>query len=396
MPANVGITNPQNLQTNEVIFPVYEYTREIYFREAPLFTGLPRALASANRFNMGTARVRPRTYTLGAAVADGVVTTITLSDASVMQVGDILQLNSGERVEVTADPTITNTTTGAGTVTVRRGIEGTTGAAQTISTPVILVGNSRTGGEIDVSGVRSFPFYIQQNVQTFQYAVQTGGLVNAMTSVVTSFGGNTFNETQLLRLKEMVRDVEHTLFYGIGEFGAGANRNKMVGLRQLLTANASSNIATSPANAGAYTPNDLYRDLFQPIITAGGVPDTVLMSPSFATCLTRWGWSKLFLTPGDGTQGLATMTMTIPLLSNPVTIILDYQLRGFTACAIESNLPETNESGVKLRYVRQEFWNQRGNRGDAAEGEWIGDFALDVSDITHHAWVEGVTAFGTP
>lgn len=396
MPANVGITNPLNLTTNEIIFPVYEYTREIFFSDAPLFLGLPRLQCSANRFNMGATKVRARTYTLAVALADGVGTTVSLNDASSMQVGDVLQLNTGERVEVTGDPTITNATTGAGTVPVRRGVEGTTGAAQTISTPVILIGNSRTGGEIDQSGTRQFPVFIQQNVQTFQYPVQVAGLTAAMDAVVTAAGGNLVDDARNVRLQEMVRDVEHSMLYGIGEYNAGAGRTKMVGIRQILSANVATNFTSSPTNAGTYTPTDLFRDVFQPIINAQGRPDTLLVSPAAAACFTRWGWARAFITPNDPGAGINTQSMYVPLLGRPVNIVLDPQLRGTTFVGLETMGAPGGGSSARVRYVRQESWNPRASRGDAIEGEWLGDFAVDLTDPTHHAWVEGITAFATP
>jgi hypothetical protein len=396
MPANVGIVNYPNLGTNEVIFPVYEYTREVFFSDAPLFLGLPREVTNAHRFNMGTARVRPRTLTLTAAIADNTNTTVTLSDASVLQIGDVLQLNSGERVEVTADPSITNTTTGAGTVTARRGAEATTAAAQTNNTTVVVIANSRTGGEIDQSGTRNIPPYVQQNIQTFQYPVQVGGLANSIRGAVTASGGNLMSENMGIRLQEFVRDVEHAMLYQIGEFGATGNRAKMKGIRQILSEAVAGNLTTSPTNSGAYAPTDLHRDTFQKIMDVGGRPDTLLVSPSFSACFVRWGWARAFMTPEMTSAGQNTQQVYVPLLGRPITVILEPQLRGFTAVALTARGPAAGRGGVKVRYVREESWNQRGNRGDAVEGEWLGDFAIDVADPTHHAWVEGVTVFTTP
>jgi hypothetical protein len=42
---------------------------------------------------------------------------------------------------------------------------------------------------------------------------------------------------------------------------------------------------------------------------------------------------------------------------------------------------------------RNEFWNPRGSRGDAVEGDWIAEGAIEVENEQHHAWLEGITAF---
>ena len=46
-----------------------------------------------------------------------------------------------------------------------------------------------------------------------------------------------------------------------------------------------------------------------------------------------------------------------------------------------------------MRMKRNEFWNPRGVRGDAYEGDWIAEGAVEVDNPQHHAWVEGITAF---
>ena len=46
-----------------------------------------------------------------------------------------------------------------------------------------------------------------------------------------------------------------------------------------------------------------------------------------------------------------------------------------------------------MRMKRNEFWNPRGSRGDAFEGDWIAEGAIEIENPSHHAWVEGITAF---
>lgn len=392
MPGPVGIALPGSYAA-ETIYQIYEYSRGVFFNEAPLFLGLPRDQATAERFSMGADRVRSKALTFAAAVADGVATTFTISDVSGLMQGDVLLLNSGERVEVTSDPTVATPSTGQGTVTVRRGAEGTTGAAQANGSAIVVLYNSRTGGEVDQTGSRQNVPLITQNVQTFQYPVQMAGKTRASRGIATSGGREPFRVAQDIKLRELNRDAETAVLYGIGEFNVGASRQKMKGIRQIISEGFSANLITSPANAGAYTPTDLNRDAFRRVIDQGGRPDTLIVSSQFSDCFTRWGWSKLYVTPEMRAVGTSWNNVKIPLVDYDITVILDPQLRGFTAAAFETE-GEAPDAGVRLRFLRQEFWNERGNRGDAVEGEWLCDFAVDVSDPSHHAWVEGVTAFG--
>jgi hypothetical protein len=61
-------------------------------------------------------------------------------------------------------------------------------------------------------------------------------------------------------------------------------------------------------------------------------------------------------------------------------------LRPFTAVALTS-------SEIRLRVKRNEFWSPRGVRGDAFEGDLIAEGAIELANESHHAWVEGITAF---
>ena len=61
-------------------------------------------------------------------------------------------------------------------------------------------------------------------------------------------------------------------------------------------------------------------------------------------------------------------------------------LRPFTAIALTS-------SEVYIRNKRNPYWQLRGARGDMVEGDWIAEMAVEVVNESHHAWVEGITAF---
>ena len=66
---------------------------------------------------------------------------------------------------------------------------------------------------------------------------------------------------------------------------------------------------------------------------------------------------------------------------------------------IEAPLPKRataiclTSSEVRMRMKRNEFWNPRGIRGDAYEGDWMAEGAIEIDNPEHHAWVEGIQAF---
>jgi len=347
-----------------------------FSNRCPLVTRTPRVPVGSTTFSMVARNYRARSATLAAAVANNTATTITLNDASPFMAGDVLELASGERVEVVGNPNISTNV-----VTVTRGVEGTTAAAQNNSTTVTLIGNSRTGKEIDQSAVSQQPVAVTQYCQTWQHPVQVGGSLQASTGFVTSPGAATpFDQFKMDALQNLMDDMEVTSYYGKGDPPSTTGRPRQKGLKALIA-----NVVTSPTNAGAYKPTDLIRDTLQACRVGGGNPDVLLLSSNFMTGLATWGHAVQRIDAGVNIFGTPIDVFEAPFLGG-VSVIEAPLLKPFTAICLTS-------SEVRMRMKRNEFWNPRGNRGDATEGEWIAEGAVEVDNPTHHAWVEGITAF---
>ena len=65
-----------------------------------------------------------------------------------------------------------------------------------------------------------------------------------------------------------------------------------------------------------------------------------------------------------------------------MTIIEAPLLKPFTAVALTS-------SEVRMRMKRNEFWSPRGSRGDAFEGDWVAEGAIEIENPAHHAGSRG-------
>src|SRR5689334_9878764 len=104
--ATRGILTPIDF-SGETVLDLSAYVRRIFVNEYPLVSQLPRMQGRGESFTINTSGPRARSYTLGAALADGTGTTLTLTSAnggvSPLLVGDVLELASGERVEVTGN-----------------------------------------------------------------------------------------------------------------------------------------------------------------------------------------------------------------------------------------------------------------------------------------------------
>src|SRR3954447_3813943 len=87
----------------EVRNNIYVVASNWFVNRCPLVTRIPRVPVGSTTFTIVSRSFRPRVVALNAAVAAG-DTQIILADASPFMNGDVLELTSGERVELTGDP----------------------------------------------------------------------------------------------------------------------------------------------------------------------------------------------------------------------------------------------------------------------------------------------------
>ncbi|HEV3122626.1 MAG TPA: DUF5309 family protein [Isosphaeraceae bacterium] len=347
-----------------------------FANRCPLVTRVPRLPIGSTSFTMVNRFYRNRNVTLNANALVG-DTTLALVDASTLMQGDVVEMVSGEHVEVIADPNLATNV-----VTVRRGAEGTTPTAGTNQDVLRLIGNSRTGSEVNQSSVGWKPVGVSQYCQTWQHPVQVGGSLQASTQYVAQPGVQTpLDQYKMDALQNLMDDMEVSSYYGKGEDPAVASRPKQKGLRTLLSAN----LVASPVNAGAYKPSDFIRDTLEKARLGGGDPDVFILSTNFMSGLATWGMAVQRVDAGVSIFGNPFDVFEAPFLGG-VRLIEAPLLRPFTCITLTS-------SEVRLRMKRNEFWNPRGVRGDAVEGDWIAEGALEIDNQAHHGWLEGITAF---
>jgi hypothetical protein len=358
--------------------------RNWFANRNPLVTRLPYVPVERVDFQMYSHMYRARSTTLAGAVSSTTTTGLVLGDATFLMNHDVLQLidsvsGASEYVQVSGDPT------GSNTVTVLRGVSNTTPSASVAAgSTVNLIGNSRTGAEVNQTGLTTVGVPRTQYCQTFQFPVQIGGSAQTALAQVMPGGIQSpldFNMT--VQLQNMVDDIENCIYYGIAQapndsLGITA---KMNGLSQIIQ----TNITHSPTNASAYGSTDLIRDTLQAARSNGGEPDLLVVSTNFMSGFATWGQAIQRIPAGETVFGTPINVLEAPFLHG-ITIVEAPLLRPFTAIALTS-------SEVYIRNKRNPYWNMRGNRGDMVEGDWIAEMAVEVVNESHHAWVDGITAF---
>lgn len=370
--------------------------RNWFANRNPLVTRLPYVPVERIDFQMYTHKYRARSTMLGAAIGSAGQTTLTVADATFLMNHDVLEivdLTTGnvERVQINGDPT------SATTINVTRGIwsqiagtQGTTPLPSAASgSTVNLIGNSRNGAEVNQTGLVTIGVPRTQYCQTFQFPVQIGGSAQTARAQVLPGGIQTpFDFNMTVQLQNMVDDIENCLYYGIaqGPNDTAGITAKMNGLRSIIQSNNISSLTgATPVNAAAYGSTDLIRDTLQAARAGGGEPDLLVVSTNFMSGFATWGQAIQRVPAGETAFGTPINVLEAPFLHG-VTIVEAPLLRPFTAIALTS-------SEVYIRNKRNPFWQLRGSRGDMVEGDWIAELAIEVVNESHHAWVEGITAF---
>lgn len=405
MPFDINtLLQPVQLGTESYI-PLTAYLREIFINEAPLLNRLPREGITNESYNIITYDVRPRVLTLNGAIGSTGATSIVLTDATSCMPGDVLEIFQGasgssngnyERVEVqavnlTGDFGLVGATNDGVTVTVRRAVEGTSGITNDLSSGVTLtvnlIGNSRTGSEIQQQGNRAVRTAIPQQVQTYQFSVTMGGKAQAVRTVALPSGvPSIFSLEQTTKVTEMERDIEYGFYYGIGDRPASAgDRAKQAGLRKLIGYYKSG--ANITLNAGSsFTRNNLYAATVQKAIDGGGHPDIMVVSTNFLSFIQTWtAGAQFYMNEGYTQLGVGIESFQSAFIGRPMQIIPSYQLRPGTAICLTS-------SDLKVRELRPERWVPRAVLGDAMMGDFMGDVCIEIGHPGWHAYVESITS----
>ena len=191
-------------------------------------------------------KYRTRSTTSSGSFTTG--TTLTVADNSQFMNHDLILVtdngNSGQEImQIGADPLASNQ------LTVVRGVIVTgpftlltsVGSGSTVQ----VLSNSRTGAEINQTGLSSIGIPRTQYAQTFQYPVQVSGSAQTAKSQVMPGGVQSpFDFNQMIQLQNMINDIEYMFCYGVAQAPLDAVSNsgvavtaKLAGLRSILQTN---------------------------------------------------------------------------------------------------------------------------------------------------------------
>jgi hypothetical protein len=358
--------------------PIYGVAHNAFINRQPLFTRLPQAPLGALSFKTSTKFYRPRQTVLanGGATGSG-ATSFVVADASIFMRGDTIEIENEEYL-VGADPVVSTNT-----LSVIPAWAGTTTASHADGLAVYLIGNSRTGSEINVNGISRIPTILTNYAQTFQHPWQIGGSLSSSSEMALPPGvASVIGQQRLIAIENCGDDIEGSIYYGrpVGVSSSVPNQ-AMAGLRSQIVTNH----ASAPTGFAAYTSAMLIRDTIQKVLDAGGNPDVLVMSTDWASGLHVWSQPLVRYEAGATKFGTSIRVFTCPFL-NDIKLILAPLLRKGTVICLDS-------SEVSLAVKRPMFDKPRGSQGDADMGDIIFEGAVRVDQEAHHAWVDGITGF---
>ena len=355
--------------------PVETVAINFFVNRTPVYSRFPHVAVGSLSFKIRNDNYRPNSTTIneGTTYSSSDVT-LTVTDASIFLPGDVIEIES-EQLLITA--------ISGEDLTVTRAYAGTTAATHADATTVYLVGNTRTGGEVDQDALSRVPVTTTQDLQTIQHPVQVAGSLESASNYSLPMGvASLMGYERMKAMQEVADDYERSAYYGRGVTIASATTKPyMKGLRTLITTHNT----TSPTNASAYKPSDLIRDTIQPCFTSGGNPDMLLVSADFMTGLEIWGMAVQRLKAGENIFGTPIDVFEAPFLTG-IAIVPAPHLRTGTAICLT-----TQE--VRNRTKRPMFDKPRGSRGDAVESDVIMEAAIELDNEYHHAFVSGITGF---
>lgn len=348
-----------------------------FINRTPLFARLPFAPLDSPQFLITNESYRPRKFTLKTAIAATTTTAIVPNeDVSHILVGDIIQAST-EAMLVTANS--------SGTLTVTRGYAGTTALASIAAdAPFRLVTTATDGAAVDKEAVSRAPEAVVQYAQTIQHAYSVGGALQANGNYVSGHG-TPLDRDRMYCMQHCVDDYESAAYYGLGvPLNSATAKPAMKGLANLIKTNR----ITTPTNASAYKPADLVKDAIESCVRHGGQPNTLLVSTDFQTGFATWRNHLERLDAGANVFGGRIDLYHASFLPGLVVIPAPLLDAG-TVIALDSR-------EVRNRFKRTLFDQERGKRGDATEGDFIMEGAIELDNESHHAFVTGITGFAVP
>lgn len=306
-------------------------------------------------------------------LADGVGVTLTVADAYIYQVNDLIRIES-EIVRVTAIASAT-------TLTIVRSYAGTTGVAHAAKVAVNL-GSADPENATAPAGMTDNPSRPYNYVQTFTRAVDLSADEIAQASTM----GNPMTKNVARRFIEWTQKFSAAMFYGVRYEDTTNNIHVMGGLKQFVT--------THVVNvAGALTIANIDSQI-KAIVDAGGDPDVIVVNTKQKQKLDALDANVIRTGKRNsdqvGGQNIS-QTWQSGILDHELDVIVDLSLNDDELWILDTdyiNIGSLNNNGVdgSVKVYDASTPGQDGTRKVIR-----GKYTMEVMQQTAHAYNYGLT-----
>lgn len=307
-------------------------------------------------------------------LADGSGTTLTVADAYIYQVNELLRIEN-EIVRITALASAT-------TLTIVRAYAGTTGAAHSSKT-AFSVGVADPENSDAPAGIQDSASRLYNYVQTFTRGVELSNDEIAQLSTE----GNPLNGQLERRFIEINRQLARALFYGVRHEDSTNKIHVMGGLKQFVTTNVT-NVA------GALTLAAIDAQVLN-IVEAGGDPKVIVMSPRQKQKLDALDASLVRIGKSDdqSKHGGNPMVMTWQsgILSHSLDVIVDQSILNDELWIIDTDhvrIGNLSNNGVVGNFHVEDATTPG---QDGKQKVIRGKYTMEVGQQRAHAYLYGLT-----
>jgi hypothetical protein len=292
---------------------------------------------------------------------------ITVTDASIFQVGHVILIDSEYMV-------VSGVTVSTNVITVYSRAYGGTNATHATGATITLVGMARLEGAdasygpvVDITAPYNY-------TSIFQKALNISGTQQ----VIDQYGiDNEFEYQASKAMPHLLRLVERMAFHGIRAAGTASAPRSAGGLLTFITDNSE--------NASGVITKTFIDNLAEKVEIDGGNPDLLVAHPSIVRDLKDLIDSSSFVRVGQENDVLG-----MSALKRVVTQYQNLALVTSRWCPTDKAFI-LDSSKVGFYTLRPFGWYDLAKTGDSKKGEVVGEVSFGVLLDKSHGWVYGIT-----
>jgi len=307
--------------------------------------------------------LNPTTDAVAAAVVPA-DTTMDVDHAAYFRAGDIIQVED--------EAMLVNTLVDADTIGVSRAYGGTTAASHSTDDTVTIIGNAALEGE-DTDEDRTTQQVRKHNYcQIMKVGVKISGTAQAVGWLTT---GDKLADAKLMRLRELLRDLEKTILLGrtdVSTIGSDTARRSMAGIVCSL--------ATNVVSCGTLTESAL-GNLLQSCYNQGSRDvDLIVAPPKQKRIISSWNASRVHIT--NDANAYRNVVEVYESDFGSQRVIMSRWLPDDMVLVLDSSrLKAAPLRGRSFQY------EELAKGGDYLRGQIVGEYTLELRNENAHGYL---------